>query len=98
MLATILSIVGWVVELVAKIWTGKQKQEDATRADAAQAALGTVGDSLQVEDSVHEAHDAVDNKPSNVATPDGGLNFDEWNSGKKEGNKNKEEKKDEKKD
>jgi len=91
----IIGIVVAIINAIGGILIKKKEAADKSEAEAAKEALATVGDSLQTEDNVEDAQNKVDEKPSDVQQDDGGLNFDAWNTGEKEGTPKKEENKNE---
>ena len=57
-------------------------ESDKQRADAAEKTIESVGESMDVEKEVRDAHKEIDKNPSSVATEDGGASFGDFNSGK----------------
>jgi len=70
-------------ELLIKFGLKKRDDANRTRADAAEKTIEGVGESLDVEKDIRDAQDKVNDNPTDVKDEDGGLNFDEFNEGKK---------------
>jgi hypothetical protein len=79
-----LKVVAIVVEVLAKIGLKKKAEADASKADALEKTVESVGESLDVEKDVRDKQKDVDKDPSEVETVDGSLNFDEFNKDKPE--------------
>ena len=64
-------------ELFIKFGLKKKTEADASRADAMEKTVESVGESLEVEKDIRDKQKAVDKDPSDVEKEDGGLDFNE---------------------
>ncbi len=75
------NIVALVVEGLVKIGLKKKEEADKQKADALGKTVESVNVSVDKEKEIRDQQKAVDKTPTNVAAPDGGLNFDSFNKG-----------------
>jgi heterodisulfide reductase subunit C len=75
------TIVLKVVEILAKLGFKKKQENDAAHRKALEKTIESGNESREVEKEIRDEHKEVDKNPSDVETPDGGLNFDDWNAG-----------------
>jgi hypothetical protein len=83
-----LKIVSVIAELLIKFGLKKKQEADASKVDAMEKTVESVGESLEVEKDIRDKQKDVDKDPSTTETVDGGLNFDDFNEDK-DGQKNK---------
>jgi hypothetical protein len=77
-----LKIATVIAELLIKFGLKKKKEADASKADALDKTVESVGESLDVEKDVRDKQKDVDKDPSTAESTDGGLDFDKFNEGK----------------
>jgi len=75
------TIIKWILSMLVKVGLRKKDEADASRVKAVEKTLDGVKESLDVEKDIRDAQDKVDENPSDVEDKDGGLNFDDFNSG-----------------
>jgi len=78
----ILKVVAVIGELLIKFGLKKREQTAVQKADALGKTVESVGKSLDVEKGIRDKQDEIDKHPSDVESSDGGLDFDDFNSGK----------------
>lgn len=76
------TIIAKLIGMLAKMGLAKKKENDAQHRKALEKTVDSVNESLEVEKEIRDEHKKVDNNPSDVKADDGGLDFDDWNSGK----------------
>ena len=79
MLLKIIAIIG---EILIKFGLKKKAENDAAKADALEQTVESVNKSLEVEADIRDKQSEVDKTPTDVNSEDGGMNFDNFNSGK----------------
>ncbi len=75
------NIAAMVIEGLVKIGLKKKAEADKQKADALGKTVESVNASIDKEKEIRDAQKEVDKTPTNVAVPDGGLNFDSFNKG-----------------
>jgi hypothetical protein len=75
-----LKIVAILGELLIKFGLKKKAEADASKADALEKTVESVGESLEVEKDVRDKQKGVDKDASDVGAG-GGLDFDKFNKG-----------------
>lgn len=76
--SVITSIITAITSIFLKFIGKKKEESDKARADVAEKALETVGDSIKVEKEIKEKQKNV--KEIDVLSEDGGFNFDDINN------------------
>jgi len=76
------SIIAKIVEVLIKSGLNRKKEADAEKVVAVEKTLESVGESTKLEKEIRDEQKAIDKSKSDVTDESGGLNFDDFNSGK----------------
>jgi hypothetical protein len=81
-MGVVLKILAVIGELLIKWGIRKKQVSDGQRADALEKTVESVNESLEVEETIREKQQEVEDNPSRIDDGSGGIEFSNWNKGK----------------